>query len=73
MTERTVDVRLQRGRGEAVVHVVNAATDAPLASRAKATFVVTGRAPVTGDYRIEVQRTSQGDAPLPYMLSVSVR
>jgi hypothetical protein len=68
-----LDVRLQRGRSEAVVHVVNAATEEPLAPRAKATFVVTGRAPVTGDYRIDVQRTSQGDAPLPYMLSVRVR
>jgi hypothetical protein len=68
-----LDVRLQRGRNEAVVRVVNAATGAPLVSGAKATFVVTGRVAASVDYRIEVERTSPGDAPLPYMLSVSVR
>jgi hypothetical protein len=68
-----LDVRLQRGRGEAVLRVVNAATGAPLESGAKATFVVSGRVPASVDYRIEVQRTTGGDAPLPYMLSVSVK
>jgi hypothetical protein len=68
-----LDVRLQRGRGEAVVRVVNAATGAPLASGAKATFVVSGRVPDSVDYRIDIQRTSSGEAPLPYLLSVSVR
>jgi hypothetical protein len=52
---------------------VNAATGVPLTSGAKATFVVSGRVPVTVDYRIDVQRTTAGDAPLPYMLSVTVR
>jgi hypothetical protein len=68
-----LDVRLQRGRGEAVLRVVNAATGAPLESGAKATFVVSGRVPTSADYRIEVRRTAAGDEPLPYMLSVSVK
>ena len=68
-----LDVRLQRGRGEAVVRVVNAATGAPLASGAKATFILSARAPASVDYRIDVERTTAGDAPLPYMLSVTVR
>jgi hypothetical protein len=68
-----LDVRLQRGRDEAIVRVVNAATGVPVASGAKAAFVVTARAAASADYRIEVQRTSSGDAPLPYMLSVRVR
>jgi len=68
-----LDVRLQRGRGEAVIRVVNATTGAPLASGARATFVVSGRVPASVDYRIDVERTTPGDAPLPYMLSVTVR
>lgn len=68
-----LDVRLERGRGEATVRVVNAATGALLPSTATGAFISTGRAPVDGDYRIEVERTTADELALPYMLSVTIR
>ncbi len=69
-----LDVRLERVRGEAIVRVADAATGAPLNPRtAQGALVVTGRAPASADYRIEVQRTSAGESALPYMLAVSMR
>ena len=68
-----LDVRLERGRNEAVLRVVNAATGAPLGARAQGAPVVTGRVEASAEYRIDVQRTSSDDAPLRYMLTVSIR
>jgi hypothetical protein len=68
-----LDVRLQRGRSEAAVRVVNAATGAPLGARPQGAPVVTARAGTSAEYRIDVQRTTTDDAPLPYMLAVTLR
>lgn len=69
-----LDVRLERVRGEALVRVASAETGAPLNQRgAQGALVVSGRAAAGGDYRIEVERTSAGDADLPYTLAVTMR
>ncbi len=72
-----LDVRLERVRGEALVRVARADTGAPLNPRvARGALVVAGRAAADGDYRIDVERverTSVGDADLPYTLAVSMR
>jgi hypothetical protein len=68
-----LDARLQRGRSEAALRVFNAATGAPLGAHLNGAPVVTGRVEASAEYRIDVQRTSTGDAPLPYILAVSIR
>lgn len=69
-------VRLERVQaGAAVIRVVHARTGAPLGVRSSADGrFVSGRPAEGADYRIEVQRTDNEDeAPLPYMLSLTLR
>jgi hypothetical protein len=68
-----LDVRLERGRNEAVLRVVNAGSGTPLNARAQDSPIVTGRVDAGGEYRIDVLRTSTDDIPVRYMLAVSVR
>ena len=69
-------VRLERvPAGAAVIRVVHARSGAPLGDRTSADGrFVAGRPAEGADYRIEVRRTgNQDEAPLPYMLSLSLR
>lgn len=71
-----LEVRLERvPSGWAVVRVVHAGTGAPLNPRVPdGARVVSGRAPESADYRIDVRRIGAGETtPLPYILSVSLR
>jgi hypothetical protein len=73
---KLLQVRLERApSGAAFVRVVHAGTGAPLNPRTpNPARVVTGIAPDSGDYRIEVRCMATGDAaPLPYRLSVTLR
>ena len=74
--DRLAGIRLERvPAGAAVLRVVHARTGAPLEARTSADGrYVSGRASESTDYRIEVRRTSNADeAPLPYMLSLTLR
>jgi hypothetical protein len=69
-------IRLERVRaGAATLRVVHARTGAPLGSGVSAGGrFVSGRPVESADYRIDVQWTSgDEEAPLPYMLSLSLR
>jgi hypothetical protein len=69
-------VRLERvPAGAAVIRVVHARTGAILGARASADGrFVSGRPAEGADYRIEVRRIDNADeAPLPYMLSLTLR
>ena len=67
-------MRLDRGRTEAVVEVVNAGTGRRVGPDAAQGAVVSDRVPESADYRISVRYTGPADAaPLPYVLSVSIR
>jgi hypothetical protein len=71
-----LEVRLERVGRAAIVQVTDARTGAPLNHRvARGALVVSGRAPSSGDYRIEVRHAAAAAEPdqLPYFLSVSVR
>ena len=70
-----LDVRLLRVGRAAAVRVNNAKTGEPLNPHAASgSAAVIGRAPVAGDYKIEVRRTKSPDsAPLPYILSIGVK
>ncbi len=73
---RLAAVRLERvPAGVAVIRVVHARTGVPLGARTSADGrYVSGRPAESADYRIEVQRTgNEEDAPLPYMLSITLR
>jgi hypothetical protein len=73
---RLAGIRLERAPvGSASIRVVHARTGAPLGSRASADGrYVSGRPSEDSDYRIEVRRTGgDDDAPLPYMLSLTLR
>ena len=69
-------IRLERvPAGAAVIRVVHARTGVPLSGRASTDGrFVSGRPAEDGDYRVDVQRTENGDEThLPYMLSLSLR
>jgi hypothetical protein len=67
-----LQVRLDRGRTEAAIDVVNARTGATVNGAGRGVFA--GRVPESADYRISVRHTGPQDAPpLPYLLSVSIR
>lgn len=69
-------VRLERvPPGAAAIRVVNARTGAPLGARTSADGrFVSGRPAEGADYRIEVRRgATDEEAPLPYMLSLTLR
>jgi hypothetical protein len=69
-------IRLERvPPGAAAIRVVHARTGAPLGTRTSADGrFVTGRPAEGADYRIDVRRTDNEDeAPLPYMLSLTLR
>jgi len=71
-----LDVRVDRVRGRDVIaHVLAVSTQSPLDARSgDGARVWTGRVPATGDYFIDVMRTTpSGDAVLTYWLTVSVR
>lgn len=73
---KLAEVRVARvPAGAAVLRVVHARTGAPLGTRTSADGrFVSGRPAEDADYRIEVRRIGNGDeAPLPYMLSLSLR
>ena len=73
---KLLDARLERvPPREALIHVVHAATGAPLNARtAGGARVVTGVALEGADYRIEVRRGDTGDAaPLPYIVSLILK
>ena len=73
---RVLEVRLNRVQGRsALIRVVHAKTGAPFNPRITgAARVVTGIAPESADYLIEVRREESGDsAPLPYMVSLSLK
>jgi len=63
-----------RGR-DVIAHVLAVSTQSPLDARSgDGARVWTGRVPATGDYFIDVMRTTpSGDAVLTYWLTVSVR
>ncbi len=66
-----VQVRVDRGGGEAVLDMVHATLGTRISPNApKTAIAIAGRAPESGDYRISVRHVGQPDAPpLPYMLS----
>ena len=69
-------VRLERvPPGSATIRVVHARSGASLGARPSAdSRFVTGRPAEGADYRIEVRRgATEDDAPLPYMLSLTLR
>ncbi len=69
-------IRLERvPAGTAVLRVVHARTGAPLDARISADGrYVSGRAPESADYRVEVRRIGSVDeGPRPYMLSLTLR
>jgi hypothetical protein len=69
-------VRLERvPTGSATIRVVHARSGAPLGARPSADGrFVTGRPTEGADYRIEVRRgATEEEAPLPYMLSLTLR
>ena len=69
-----LQVRLDRGRTEAVVEVVNADSGRRIGPEAGKGVVVSDRVPESADYRISVRYTGPADAPpLPYVVSVSIR
>lgn len=67
-----LQVRLDRGRTEAAIAIVNARTGARIPGAGAGGF--TGRVTESADYHITVRHTGPVDAPpLPYVLSVSIR
>jgi hypothetical protein len=72
---QTLGVQLQRvAAGAAVIRVVHGGTGAPLNPMMVEGRSVSGTATDGADYRIEVRRLSDQDAaPLPYLLSFTLR
>ena len=69
-----LQVRLDRGRTEAAVEVVNARTGVRFGPEARTGALVSDRVPESADYRISVRYAGPADAPaLPYVLAVAIR
>lgn len=69
-----VQVSIERGRAEARIRMVHAASGVPLNPKLSDNAVAAaGRASEGGDYRIDVRHTGPGNEALPYLLVVSTR
>jgi hypothetical protein len=67
-----LQVRLDRGRAEAVIEIANAATGRSVPGATRGGFA--SRVADSADYRVTVRHTGPADAPpLPYVLSIAIR